>query len=137
MRSKLLLAAGVAIATALSATAVVGALLEWWWLVVAAAMTLLSAGFLAALDADRRVRALRPYIRGEVGRSVLRGRAGQPVTVAPPVSDIDVIGAVRVLQAQYTGRLDRMQESIDQAVAVVRAEGRAVPPPGGHADEQA
>src|SRR5690606_2305471 len=87
VRSKLLLAAGVAIATALSATAVVGALLEWWWLVVAAAMTLLSAGFLAALDADRRVRALRPYIRGEVGRSLLRGRAGQPVTVAPPVSD--------------------------------------------------
>lgn len=136
MRSKLLLAAGVAVATALSATAVVGALLEWWWLVVAAAMTLLSAGFLAALDADRRVRALRPYIRGEVGRGVLRGRAGQPVTEAPPVSDIDVIGAVRVLQAQYTGRLDRMQESIDQAVAVVRAEGRAAPP-GGHADEQA
>src|SRR5690606_10798990 len=134
---KLLLAAGVAIATAFSAAAVVGALLEWWWLVVAAAMTLLSAVFLAALDADRRVRALRPYIRGEVGRGTLRGRAGQPVTEAPPVSDIDVIGAVRVLQAQYTGRLDRMQESIDQAVAIVRAEGHAAPPPGGHADEQA
>lgn len=136
MRSKSLLVVAIAIAVVLTVTAVVAVVLEWWWLVAAAAMTLLSAAFLAALDADRRVRALRPYIRGEFGRSILRGKAGKPVLEAPPVSDVDVIGAVRVLQAQYTGRLDRMQESIDQAVAVVRAEGRAATP-GNHADDQA
>lgn len=115
------LLAGVTLAAGLTAVAVVGAALEWWWLVTTAAMLLLSAAFLAAVDADRRVRALRPFIKQTV-----RQAAGETTQEqAPPLSDADVIGAVQLLQAQYTGRLDRMQESVDQAVAHLRAEGEA------------
>lgn len=113
MRSKVMLA-GVALAGVLTVLAVVGAVLQWWWLVAAAPMVLLSAVLVVALDTDRRVRALRGYIRAEVGSG------GPMVEAAPPVTDADVIGAVRVLQAQYTGRLDRMQTSVDRALAHLR-----------------
>lgn len=124
MRSKVLLA-GMGIAAVLSVLALVGALLEWWWLVVLAAMALLSAILLVALDADRRVRSLRPYIRGEMVRSGSRPDRRAPARAeAPPVAEADIVGAVKVLQAQYVGRLDRMQGSLDEAVALVRAETR-------------
>lgn len=125
MRMRYLLA-GAGIAIVLTAVAVIGAVQEQWWLVVAAGMAMLSITMLVALDADRRVRALRPYIRREVTRNAgSRGKTGKPVPEAPPVSDIDVVGAVRVLQAQYTGRLDRMQTSVDQAIAQLRAADQA------------
>ena len=121
---------GVTVGGGLIVLAVLGAALEWWWLVVLAVMTLLTAVLLVALDTDRRVRELRSFVKTQVATIDTTGGRAAP-------SQEDVVGTVRALQAQYTGRLDRMQESIDQAVAVVRAEGRAVPPPGGHADEQA
>jgi hypothetical protein len=111
--------AGAGVAAVLTVLAVLGALLQWWWLVVAAAMILLSLVLLVGLDADRRVRALRAFIHQEISR--VAGPA--PDRVAPPVADADVVGAVRVLQAQYTGRLDRMQESIDRATALPGAQG--------------
>lgn len=123
MRKELLVA--VLLAAGLTGVAVVGAVIEWWWLVTAAAMMLLSATLLAAIDADRRVRALRPFIRQTV-----RQVAGEQVQEqAPQLSDADVTGAVQVLQAQYTGRLDRMQEALDQALARLAPEGDAAPPP--------
>lgn len=125
MRSKFLLAGG-AVGAVLTVAAVIAAAQEWWWLVVGCAMVLLTAALVVALDADRRVRSLRPYIRDEV----TRGGPAAPAQVAPPVSEVDVIGAVRVLQAQYTGRLDRMQAALDEAVALVRAEQSGTRPAG-------
>lgn len=105
MRTQLLLVVGVVLAGGLSLLAVVGAVLQWWWLVVLAVMALLSATFLVALDADRRVRALRPYVRAQVASiDTSQGRTG-------PTQE-DLVGTVRVLQAQYTGRLDRLQLSL-------------------------
>ena len=118
MRSTLLVA-GAALAGILTVVAVIGALWEWWWLVVGAAMVLLSAILVVAMDADRRVRRLRPYIRSEVARG---GNSQTATATPPPVSDLDVTGAVRILQAQYTGRLDRMQSSVEETLAQLRAE---------------
>ncbi|USQ80058.1 hypothetical protein NF556_21140 [Ornithinimicrobium faecis] len=125
MRSTFVLA-GAALAAVLTVVAVVGALQEWWWLVVGAAMLLLSAVLIVAMDADRRVRGLRPYIRAEVARG-----AAVPTSAATPptVSDADITGAVRVLQAQYTGRLDRMQTSVDEALAQLRSQGESAREP--------
>lgn len=120
MKKALLVAA--ALAALLTVTAIVGAALQWWWLVTAAGMTLLSATFLAAFDSDRRVRALRPFVKQTVS-TVAAGDVGS--VQAPRLAEVDVVGAVQLLQAQYTGRLDRMQESVDQAVAHLRAEGDA------------
>lgn len=124
MRRELL--AAVALAAVLTVVAVVGTALQWWWLVTAAAMTLLSATFLVAADGDRRVRALRPFVRKTL--AAVSGVQTQEQVQAPRLAEADVIGAVQVLQAQYTGRLDRMQESLDQAVAHLRAEGEAPQP---------
>lgn len=121
MRSTFVLA-GAALAGVLTVVAVVGAVQEWWWLVVAAAMVLLSAVLVVAMDADRRVRGLRPYIRAEVARG---GGALTAAATPPPVTDADITGAVRVLQAQYTGRLDRLQTSVEEALAQLRAQGEA------------
>lgn len=126
MRSVLLVGAGVA--AGLTVLAIIGAVMEWWWLLTAAAMLLLSGAFLAAIDSDRRVRSLRAQVRREVRRAGgVSHKASGPTHVAPPVSDLDVTGAVQLLQAQYTGRLDRMQEALDQAVAQLRAESPAAP----------
>ncbi|GAA1149568.1 hypothetical protein [Ornithinicoccus hortensis] len=134
MRSKYLLA-GAGVAAVLSIIGLVGSLLELWWLVVLAGMALLSATLLVALDADRRVRSLRPYIRGEVVRSSRAPKAPKPAaTQSPAVSEVDIVGAVKVLQAQYVGRMDRLQTSLDEAVALVRDERAATPP---RSDQQA
>ncbi|NLG22396.1 MAG: hypothetical protein GX555_13315 [Actinomycetales bacterium] len=134
MRSVLLVGAGVA--AGLTVLAIIGAVLEWWWLPTAAAMLLLSGAFLAAIDSDRRVRSLRAQVRREVRRAGgVSHKAAGPTHVAPPVTDLDVTGAVQLLQAQYTGRLDRMQEALDQAVAQLRAESH--PAPSAAANERA
>lgn len=124
MRSTFVLA-GAALAGVLTVVAVVGALQQWWWLVVAAAMLLLSAVLVVAVDADRRVRGLRPYIRAEVARG--GGGALTAAATPPPVTDADITGAVRVLQAQYTGRLDRMQTSVEETLAQLRAQAEGTP----------
>lgn len=124
MRSRLVLA-GTALAAVLTAAAVIGAVLEWWWLVVAAGMALLSATLLAALDVDRRTRSLRRTLREELARG---GAGPVALTQAPPVTEADITGAVRVLQAQYTGRMDRMQTSLEEALAGLRDHGRSETP---------
>jgi hypothetical protein len=111
------------LATVLTAAAVVAVLLDWWWLAAAALMTLVSATFLVALDADRRVRTLRKAVlsRSDVASS----RTAPELTAQPPaVTEADVVGAVRVLQAQYVGRMDRLQNTLDQTLEVMRAEAR-------------
>jgi len=109
VRAQQLLLVGAGAAGALTLVAVVAAALQWWWLVVLAVMLLLSAALLAALDADRRVRELRSFVRKEIGAIDTTGGRAAPSTE-------DVVGTVRALQAQYTGRLDRLQDAVEQAL---------------------
>lgn len=109
VRSSKVLVAGALVGGVTTLAAVVGAALGWWWLTVLAGMALLTAVLLVALDADRRVRELRAFVRAQIaGIDTSGGR------VAP--SDEDVVGTVRALQAQYTGRLDRLQDTVEQAL---------------------
>ncbi|MGD8148724.1 hypothetical protein [Ornithinimicrobium sp. Y1694] len=109
MRTQQLLILGGAIAGVLSFVAVVGAALGWWWLVVLAGMALLSAVLLVAVDVDRRVRELRGFVKAQVaGIDTTGGRAA-------PAQE-DVVGTVRALQAQYTGRLDRLQDTLEASL---------------------
>lgn len=94
---------GAGLGAALSVAAVAGALLGWWWLVVLCAMVLLSAVLLVALDLHRRVRDVR----------VVLGTVAAPPPAPPAPTPQDVVGTVRALQAQYTGRLDRLQDALE------------------------
>ena len=109
MRTRLLHVLGLALTGGLTLVAVVGAVLQWWWLVVLAVMVLVSATFLVALDADRRVRELRSYVRTQVASIDTSGGRSAP-------SQEDVVGTVRALQAQYTGRLDRLQDTLEASL---------------------
>lgn len=106
VRSQKFLLGGAAVGGVTTVLAVVGAVQGWWWLVVLAAMALLSAVLLAALDADRRVRELRSFVRKELAAIDTTGGRAAPTTE-------DVVGTVRALQAQYTGRLDRLQDTVE------------------------
>lgn len=109
MRSQRFLLLGAAVGGGLTVLALVGALLGWWWLVVLAVMALLSAVLLVALDTDRRVRELRAFVRTEVASIDTTGGRAAP-------AQEDVVGTVRALQAQYTGRLDRLQDAVEAAL---------------------
>ena len=106
VRSHTFLLGGAAVGAGLTVVGVVGAAVQWWWLTVLAALLLGTAVLLVALDTDRRVRELRALVRKEIaGIDLTAGRA------AP--SQEDVVGTVRVLQAQYTARLDRLQDTVE------------------------
>lgn len=112
---------GAAVATILSAVIVAGAAWQVWWLLGAGLAAFLSAILIVALDADRRVRRMRPLVH-QLGA---RQPAGRPAaTPTPPTADFDVIGTVRLLQAQYVGRLDRMQSSLDRALTELSRQRR-------------
>lgn len=121
--SRLVLLAGVLVAAALGALAVVATLRQSWVLVALAASTTAGLILVVQLDTWRRTRSLRNFLRDEIRRGVPAVRGGArpmsagPMTEAPPVTHEDVLGAVRVMQAQYTGRLDRMQTTLDRALA--------------------
>lgn len=120
MRAKQLLILGAAGAVLLSLVAVLAAVFELWWLLAAAVMLLGSASFLTALDASRRVSALRAHTGKELKR--IRSEIAATPVVTTPATAQDVTGTVRVLQAQYTARLDRMHAAIEHAVGFL--EGR-------------
>ena len=109
MRSQRYLLAGAGVGGLLTLLALVGTLLQWWWLVVLAGMALLTAVLLAALDTDRRVRELRAFVRAQVAAIDTTGGRAAP-------SQEDVVGTVRALQAQYTGRLDRLQDTLEASL---------------------
>lgn len=106
MGSRALLLASAIVAGVLSVTAVIGSIVQVWWLVTAAVTALLSLVLVVAMDADRRIRDLRRYLMRDFVRS-------QP---APVIAEQDVIGTVRLLQAQYTGRLDRLHAAVENAL---------------------
>lgn len=115
---------GAVIATTLTLVATAGALASAWWLVVACAMLLVSGTFLLVLDAARRLRYLPNRIRHVVRKATPPRKApkqAEPAATAAPPTQQDVIGTVRVLQAQYLGRLDRLQGDVEEALAALRA----------------
>lgn len=69
---------------------------------------------LLQVDTWRRMRGMRRFVRDEIRRGAATAPA---LPTAPAVTAEDVTGAVRVMQAQYTGRMDRMQTSLDEALA--------------------
>ena len=64
---------------------------------------------LVALDTDRRVRRLRPFVQEQIGTIDMTGWRGAP-------AHEDVVGTVRVLQGQYLGRLDRLQDAVEASL---------------------
>ncbi|MBW8173043.1 hypothetical protein K0651_08285 [Ornithinimicrobium sp. Arc0846-15] len=135
MQSKLLVAAIGAVSLVLSVLVVVGVSSQQWVLVAVAAVLLVNGTLLVALDAWRRVRMTRRIVRKELAKELARqlsesapgmddeglARANTPHLI----EQADLIGSMRVLQAQYVGRMDRMQASIDDAVRRLEATGDA------------
>lgn len=118
--ARLLPTVGALVGLFLGGLMVVGVVLEMWVL-AAAAGALLGAAILAVqVDTLRRTRSLRNFVRDEIRRSLADG--AQRAAVEPMVTQEDVVGAVRLLQAQYTGRLDRMQRGIDEALVELAAQ---------------
>lgn len=111
MPSRSLLFLGAGFAGLMILVAVVGSAAQLWWLVVLAGTLLLSAVLLVGLDADRRVRETRRFLHQELRRLDSVG----PQRAPAPTSE-DVVGTVRALQAQYTGRLDRLQDAVDEVL---------------------
>lgn len=109
MRLQVLHVVGLGGGAALILLAVLGAATGWWWLVVLSVMLLLTAILLVALDADRRVRELRSFVKAQVASIDTTGGRAAP-------SQEDVVGTVRALQAQYTGRLDRLQDTVEASI---------------------
>ncbi|WP_298889948.1 hypothetical protein [uncultured Serinicoccus sp.] len=104
---------GSALGLVLTVVLVIGAAIGSPVLAAVAGGLLGTAVLAVQLDSWRRVRSLRTYLRDEIRAS--RAPA-QPTGAAGP-SEADLLGAVQLLQAQYTGRLDRMQAALDDALA--------------------
>lgn len=132
MRGKSVLLAGSGAALILSALIVWSVVEREWVVAASAASAMASAVLLIGLDIWRRVCGLRPFVRTELRRSITASNGKRramtsdsdqfvagPTPVAPAVQQADVVGTVRLLQAQYTGRLDRMQTSVEMALAAL------------------
>ncbi|WP_130011818.1 hypothetical protein [Serinicoccus sediminis] len=104
---------GSALGLVLAAVLVVGAAIGSPVLAALAGGLLGAAVLAVQLDSWRRVRSLRTYLRDEIRAA----RAPAQPQVTAGASESDLLGAVQLLQAQYTGRLDRMQAALDDALA--------------------
>ncbi|MEI2775188.1 MAG: hypothetical protein V9G19_04305 [Tetrasphaera sp.] len=108
-----------------------GALLSWWWLVVLAVAGMLGVLGVIALNTNTLVRSHR--LAWDRTQRLGGGAAGASLITGPvsaPASQDDLTGALRLLQAQYVGRLDRAQTTLDRAAARLdRATGAAAPTP--------
>lgn len=122
MSSKAVLPLGAVVALGLSVLMLLGVALQQWLLAAAAGCLLLSASLLVSVDAWRRTRALRIFVRDEIAslaaRQAKTARASPAESTDPAsaVAPADVVGTVRLLQAQYVGRLDRLQASVEALV---------------------
>lgn len=113
LRRHLVTLAGGVFAAALTVAVVAGTAGGTWVVVATAASLFAGAILVVQLDTWRRTRSLRVFVRDELRRALGdQDRASQ----APRVTPADVEGAVRVMQAQYTGRLDRMQAALEKAL---------------------
>lgn len=116
MSSKAVLPLGAVVAVAFSVLVMIGVAWEQWLLATAAGCALLSAALLVSLDAWRRVRVLRSFVRDEISRVATRQAKAADADRSPAQPQPDVVGAVRLLQAQYVGRLERLQASVESLV---------------------
>lgn len=127
MRHHLVTVVGAVVGIVLVALLVIGVALEVWTLTALAAGALGLAILVVQLDTWRRTRSLRSFVKAEVRRSTDRVATSLPSGLVAPqgssVTDDDVMGAVRLMQAQYTGRLDRMQRALDEALDRLAAAG--------------
>lgn len=116
------LSAGAVLALVLGGVLTAGLVLERWSLVALSGWAMGSALLLVLLDIWRRVRSLRRYVRDQVRAAIPEGQLEMPTAPTAPVmaTPEDVVGAVRILQAQYVGRLDRMQTSLDETMALLQ-----------------
>lgn len=110
MKSRIVQASLVA-GAGLAVLLLVGAVFGQPWL-----LALVGAGFAAVLiglAADTNVRVRR------IERRLDKGARGVPdaALTPPPATAADVVGTVRLLQAQYTARLDRLQGTVEQLAA--------------------
>lgn len=120
---------GAVVATILSAVVIAGAAWQVWWLLAAGLATFLSLILIVALDVDRRVRRMRPLAHRLGARERPRRPGATSTSTSASVSasattEFDVIGTVRLLQAQYVGRLDRMQSTLDRALTELSRQRR-------------
>lgn len=119
---RVVLLSGVVLSAAMGLLAVVGVWAEQWVLVALAGAVMAGTTLLVQLDTWRRTRVMRNFLRDEIRqRSGGSGLARNMTDLdsAPAPTQDDVLGAVRLLQAQYTGRLDRLQAAVEQALAQV------------------
>lgn len=117
MTSKRVLA-GLAALGGLGLLGVIAAALSWWWLVVATLAGMLAVIGVVVLNTNLLLRAHRKAF-DRAGRSFGPGVA--PAASPAAGNQADVTGAVRLLAAQYVGRLDRAQSALERAAA--RLEG--------------
>lgn len=114
MTSKRVLA-GLAALGSLGLLGVIAAIQGWWCLVVITLVGMLGAIGVVALNTNLLLRALRKaYDRA--GRT-LAPAAPAVSSAAPATNLVDTTGAVRLLAAQYVGRLDRAQSALERAAA--------------------
>lgn len=103
---KFLLGLGVLAVPALF-TVVTGALGHPWFPAAGLAALLLLIGAIA-LDTNKRSRS-------RYGQRPIAA----PAKAAPATTEEDLMGTIRLLQAQYVGRLDRAQDSLELATAAL------------------
>lgn len=121
MPSRLVPVVAVAAGLVLGLLVVLGVVLDLPVLTAAAAAAMGVAVLAVQVDSWRRTRSLRIYVRDEIRRA--QGGDGMLNAAGySPVTQDDVVGAVRLMQAQYTGRLDRMQRALDAAIAELKAD---------------
>lgn len=122
MNSRLLVPAAGAGAVVLVVLAVVAVAVEAW-VAAASAAGALALGMVAVqLDTWRRSRSTRAQVRAELARQPAATRgpatpAAVPQTPRAAVGEDDLRGALTMMQAQQAARLDRMQTTLDLALA--------------------
>ena len=105
-----------------------GLWLELGWMVALGAWLLLSVILLVLIDIWRRLRALPSRLRGDVQSALAAARMEDvgPLEVQTATTE-DVVGTVRTLQAQYTGRMDRLQDRLEATLARLDERGQDGP----------
>ena len=132
LRKAVLGAAGISV---LTVTSVVGTIVGQdelariaSTLLVAAVGLLVIDGTVALRRTERQVRRVRSVVRDVASRPAARPRESVKVPpraeTLPATSTADLIGTIKLLQAQYVGRLDRMQAALDAAIERMPADDR-------------
>lgn len=95
-------------------------------LALVALLAATAASGVAALFTQRRIGRQVAYIM----RKGTPQRDGDEAPRAREVEKSDILGLVRLMQAQYLGRLDRAQDSLESAAEQLANASRAQPPQG-------